>query len=126
MKLPMLLAAGLVLPAAAGTDEIRAIWVTRFEYQSEADVKAIVANSAALGFNTILFQVRGQADAYYRSSFEPWAERLGGRDPGFDPLEIACRESKRLGISLHAWVNVMPAWRGKVPPADRNQVCYQH
>ena len=126
-----LLVAGLMAPAAAlgapaaGSDEIRAIWVTRFEYQTEADVKAIVANCAALGFNTILFQVRGQADAYYRSSIEPWAERLGGRDPGFDPLETACRESKRLGISLHAWVNVMPAWRGKVPPADRNHVCYR-
>jgi uncharacterized lipoprotein YddW (UPF0748 family) len=132
MKLLPFVAAGLILPAAAlgapaaPADEIRAIWVTRFEYQTEADVKTIFANCAALGFNTILFQVRGQADAYYRSSIEPWAERLGGRDPGFDPLDVACRESKRLGLSLHAWVNVMPAWRGKVPPADRNHVCIRH
>jgi uncharacterized lipoprotein YddW (UPF0748 family) len=103
MKLLPFLAAGLLVPAAAfgspapapATDEVRAIWVTRFEYQSEADVRTILANCAALGFNTILFQVRGQADAYYRSSIEPWAERLGGRDPGFDPLDVACRESKR-------------------------------
>jgi uncharacterized lipoprotein YddW (UPF0748 family) len=132
MKTLPFLAAILALPAAAmgapapAADEVRAIWVTRFEYQSEADVKTILANCAALGFNTILFQVRGQADAYYRSSIEPWAERLGGRDPGFDPLEVACRESKRLGLSLHAWVNTMPAWRGKVPPADRGHVCYRH
>jgi len=134
MKLLPFLAAVVVLPAAAmaapapapKTDEVRAIWVTRFEYQSEAEIKTIFANCASLGFNTILFQVRGQADAYYRSPIEPWAERLGGRDPGFDPLEAACRESKRLGLSLHAWVNVMPAWRGKVPPADRNHVCYRH
>jgi len=39
---------------------------------------------------------------------------------------VACRESKRLGLSLHAWVNTMPAWRGKTPPADRNHVCYTH
>jgi len=120
--LPMA-ALGAPSPAA---DEVRAIWVTRFEYQTESDVKTILANCASLGFNTILFQVRGQADAYYRSSIEPWAERLGGRDPGFDPLDVACRESKRLGLSLHAWVNVMPAWRGKTPPADRNHVCYKH
>jgi uncharacterized lipoprotein YddW (UPF0748 family) len=132
MKLLPFLAAVLVLPAAAfgspapQTDEVRAIWVTRFEYQTEADVKTILANCASLGFNTVLFQVRGQADAYYRSSIEPWAERLGGRDPGFDPLEVACRESKRLGLSLHAWVNTMPAWRGKVPPVDRKHVCYTH
>ena len=100
MKALPILAALLAIPAAAmgapatATDEVRAIWITRFEYQTEADVKTILANCASLGFNTILFQVRGQADAYYRSSIEPWAERLGGRDPGFDPLEVACRESK--------------------------------
>ena len=121
LALPM---AALGAPAPAA-DEVRAIWVTRFEYQSESDLKTILANCSSLGFNTILFQVRGQADAYYRSSIEPWAERLGGRDPGFDPLEVACRESKRLGLSLHAWVNVMPAWRGKTPPADRNHVSYK-
>ena len=44
------LAAGLMVPAAAlgapaaGSDEIRAIWETRFEYQTEANVKAILAN----------------------------------------------------------------------------------
>ncbi len=111
--------------AGGATDEVRALWVTRFEYQTAADVRTIVANSAALGFNTILFQVRGQADAYYRSEIEPWAERLGGRDPGFDPLEVACRESKRHGIKLHAWINTMPAWRGKVPPQDRTHIVYR-
>lgn len=127
----IVLAAGMMLPLVASAapstmEEVRAIWVTRFEYQSEAELKAIFANCASLGFNTVLFQVRGQADAYYRSSLEPWADRLGNRDPGFDPLEVACREAKRHGLSLHAWVNVMPAWRGKVPPEAPNHVCYQH
>lgn len=131
MKAIPLLAALLAIPATAmgapapsAADEVRAIWVTRFEYQTEADVRTILSNCAALGFNTILFQVRGQADAYYRSSIEPWAERLGGRDPGFDPLAVACREAKRLGLALHAWVNVMPAWRGKTPPADPSHICH--
>jgi uncharacterized lipoprotein YddW (UPF0748 family) len=107
-------------------DGVHAIWVTRFEYQTEAEIKAILQNCSGLGFNTVLFQVRGQADAYYRSRIEPWSERLGGKDPGFDPLEVACREAHRLGLSLHAWVNAMPAWRGKTPPVDRNHVCYRH
>src|SRR5678816_2599221 len=91
------LAAGLIVPAvasaapAAGSDDIRAIWVTRFEYQTEADVKAIVANCAALGFNTILFQVRGQADAYYRSSIEPWVERQGPAGRTEPSLLSPCR-----------------------------------
>jgi uncharacterized lipoprotein YddW (UPF0748 family) len=113
-------------PTPAPVSEVRAIWVTRFEYQTESDVKAILLNCASLGFNTVLFQVRGQADAYYRSRLEPWAERLGGRDPGFDPLEAACREARKLGLSLHAWLNVMPAWKGTTPPTDRSQVSLRH
>ena len=55
-----------------GRDEgLRAIWVTRFEYQTEAEIRSILQNCAGLGFNTVLFQVRGQADAYYRSRIEP-------------------------------------------------------
>jgi uncharacterized lipoprotein YddW (UPF0748 family) len=105
--------------------DVRAIWVTRFEYSTEAEVREIVRNSAALGFNTILFQVRGQADAYYKSRLEPWAERLGGRDPGFDPLEAACAEAKRRGVQLHAWINVLPLWRGKAAPADRSHAWHR-
>jgi len=62
----------------------------------------------------------------YPSRFEPWAQELGGRDPGFDPLKLACREAHRRGMSLHAWVNVMPGWRGKAPPTDRRQLYWTH
>lgn len=121
----LLLASLLAAAAPKAQEDPRALWVTRFEYASEADVRTILANSAALGFTDVLFQIRGQADAYYRSSLEPWAERLGGRDPGFDPLEVACREARRLGIALHAWVNVLPVWRGRVPPQDPRHLFYR-
>ncbi len=126
------LVAVLSLPAAADppagipANGVRAVWVTRYDYRSEGDVRTVLANCASLGFNTVLFQVRGQADAYYRSRLEPWAERLGGADPGFDPLEAACREAGRLGLGLHAWMNVMPAWKGQAPPEDRSHVYWRH
>jgi uncharacterized lipoprotein YddW (UPF0748 family) len=81
-----------------------------------------MANCRSAGFNTVLFQVRGNGTAFYRSKIEPWADELGGRDPGFDPLAVACREAHRRGLSLHAWVNVMPGWRGKKPPANPRQL----
>ena len=84
----LLLCALFLTPS--GREPVRAIWVTRFEYRTETDVRSIISNCAKLGFNTILLQVRGQADAYYRSEIEPWADRLGGKDPGFDPLAVAC------------------------------------
>lgn len=59
-------------------------------------------------FNTIIFHVRPAADAVYRSSFEPWAAYLTGvqgRDPGYDPLELAIAQAHARGLQVHAWVN---------------------
>jgi uncharacterized lipoprotein YddW (UPF0748 family) len=74
------------------------------------------------GFNTVLFQVRGAGTALYRSRIEPWADELGGQDPGFDPLTVACAEGRKRGLSVHAWVNVMPGWHGDKPPRNPHQL----
>jgi uncharacterized lipoprotein YddW (UPF0748 family) len=101
---------------------VRALWVTRFDYRTQADVERIVDDCAAAGFDTILFQVRGNATASYRSRLEPWGEQWDFRDPGFDPLAVAIERARARGIELHAWVNVVPAWWGTTPPADPRQV----
>jgi uncharacterized lipoprotein YddW (UPF0748 family) len=106
--------------------EVRAIWVTRWDFRSEADVRRIVERCAALGLNRIYFQVRGQADAFYRSRLEPWGEELGGRDPGFDPLEVALEAARARRIELHAWVNVLAGWKGKTPPRSQKHVAHEH
>jgi uncharacterized lipoprotein YddW (UPF0748 family) len=99
--------------------EVRAAWVTtaagldwpktldRTEQQSS--LKKIVADLRAAHFNTILFQVRARGDAYYRSSYEPWAENLTGtlgKDPGWDPLAFLLAEAHNAGLEVHAWFNV--------------------
>jgi uncharacterized lipoprotein YddW (UPF0748 family) len=104
----------------------RAIWVTRFDYKTREDVERIVENCKSAGFNTILFQVRGNATVFYRSSLEPWAEQFGGVDPGFDPLQTAIEAAHSRGMRLAAWVNVMPAWWGKTPPTDPEHVVNAH
>jgi uncharacterized lipoprotein YddW (UPF0748 family) len=83
-------------------------------------------NCRRAGFNTVLFQVRGNGTALYRSRIEPWADELGGRDPGFDPLAVACREAHKRDLTLHAWVNVMPGWRGDKPPTNPRQLYHAH
>ena len=113
-------------PPAAHKAHIRAIWVTRWDFKTVADVQRVMENCKRAGFNTVLFQVRGNGTALYRSRIEPWADELGGRDPGFDPLAVACAEAHKRGLALHAWVNVMPGWRGKEPPRDRRQLYHAH
>ncbi len=101
---------------------VRAMWVTRWDYKTPADIAHVMENCRRSGINTVLFQVRGNGTAFYRSRLEPWADELGGRDPGFDPLAVACREAHRRGLALHAWVNVIPGWRGNKPPKNPRQL----
>lgn len=58
--------------------------------------------------NAICFQARPVADAFYRSSYEPWSPNLTGvrgQDPGYDPLAFAIQQAHQRGMELHAWVN---------------------
>ena len=105
-------------PIAPEVAPMRAIWVTRWDYRTEADVRDVVSRCADAGFDTILFQVRGEATAFYDSSKEPWARELGWEDPGFDPLALAVELAHERGLALHAWVNVVPAWYGMEPPEN--------
>jgi uncharacterized lipoprotein YddW (UPF0748 family) len=108
--------------AAAPPREVRALWVTRWDYRTPDDVRAIVRNAAQTGFNRLFFQVRGEATCFFPSSVEPWAWELSGdisqtgRDPGWDPLALAIDLAHGSGLELHAYLNVLPAWKKEIPP----------
>ncbi|PIV90826.1 hypothetical protein COW46_01640 [Candidatus Gracilibacteria bacterium CG17_big_fil_post_rev_8_21_14_2_50_48_13] len=101
--------------------ETRAVWVTRWQYKTEADVIRVMDTLERNNVNTVFFQVRGEADAFYASSYEPWSSELTGtlgKNPGFDPLAVAVREAHARGIKIHAWMNMMTLWKGKSLPDD--------
>lgn len=106
--------------------ELRAVWASRFNYKTPEDVRAIIKNLKDYNFNVLVFQVRGNGTVFYKSELEPWSEMLGGKDPGWDPLQLAIDECRKAGIELHAWINVFPAWRGTKPPQWENQLWNAH
>ena len=62
------------------------------------------------GINAIVFQVRAECDALYRSSYEPWSRFLTGVQgqapaPVWDPLQFMIDECHKRGMELHAWIN---------------------
>ena len=142
MKIRSIIFLILVLPSflvASGgrpprKSEVRAIWVTRFDYKTSLDVSSIVVNCAKAGFTDIFFQVRGNGTAFYPSQVEPWAFELFGKDvsktgtnPGWDPLQIAASWAKRYNVRLHAYINVLPGWRGMSdPPRAAGQLWTAH
>lgn len=100
--------------------EMRGLWVATVgnidwpsrkglsQKQQKKELIDIFDRAAALGFNTIVLQVRPAGDALYASQLEPWAAWLTGRqgeDPGYDPLAFAIAEAHARGLQLHAWIN---------------------
>jgi uncharacterized lipoprotein YddW (UPF0748 family) len=101
------------------------MWVVRWTMTSEAQVREMVADAAAAGFNTIIVQVRGRGDAYYRSAIEPRAEGLQG-PADFDPLAVAIEEGHRRGLAVHAWVNTHLVWGPAAPPVSPDHIVNAH
>ncbi|MDR1090664.1 MAG: family 10 glycosylhydrolase [Prevotella sp.] len=62
----------------------------------------------AYNMNTIIFQIRPTADAFYKSEFEPyshWLTGVQGQDPGYDPLRFTVDECHKRGLNIHVWLN---------------------
>lgn len=108
-------------PTPSPPSEVRALWVTRWNWSDPADIDGILDDALEAGFNTVFFQVRGNADSYYPSAIEPWARSLTGTlggDPGWDPLDHAIVGAHARGLELHPWLNTFPAWSGTTPPTE--------
>lgn len=62
------------------------------------------------GVNAIIFQVRPECDALYRSNIEPWSRFLTGKQGtapavAWDPLQWMIEQCHKRGMELHAWIN---------------------
>ncbi len=110
------------------SQEFRGVWVASVanldwpasnnlsvEQQKES-LKNLFTEIAKLNFNAVVFQVRPECDALYKSPFEPWSYWLTGEQgkepvPFYDPLEYAIKTAHDLGLELHAWINPYRAER---------------
>lgn len=141
--LALLLGAGLPRLRAQSADtpppvprELRAVWIAtvgNIDWPSRPGLDAaaqqrelltLLDRAVALHLNTVIFQVRPQADAVYASALEPWSPFLTGAmgrppSPFYDPLAFLVREAHARGLAVHAWINpyraLHPASPG--PPA---------
>lgn len=138
---------GPIAPAAEGAQPrdqadsaapIRALWITRWDYLTADDVRKAIENASWLGATDVMWQVRGQADAFYKSELEPWGHELlkdlpgasmaekQAAGPGFDPLALAVSEAHARGMKIHAWINIMPLWKDTTPPEATNHPYNTH
>ena len=100
-------------------DEMVGMWVTCFELSMkneqggselsfENKVNNIFSHAVSMGVNTVIVQVRGYSDAWYKSSYFPWSYYITGVQgeyPGYDPLEIMVKVAHSKGLEIEAWIN---------------------
>ncbi|HEX7283701.1 MAG TPA: family 10 glycosylhydrolase, partial [Vicinamibacterales bacterium] len=106
------------------SDEVRALWVTRATLTSPASVTQMVKAAKNGGFNTLIVQVRGRGDAYYRSSLEPRPSELA-LQPDFDPLADVLTQARPAGIKVHAWINVNLVSSAVTLPSSRQHIVHR-
>lgn len=96
--------------------EFRGAWIQavngQFLGMNEKEMKGYLTNMLnelkKANVNAIIFQVRVEGDALYRSDNEPWSRFITGtqgKDPGWDPLDFMVKEAHARSMELHAWIN---------------------
>jgi uncharacterized lipoprotein YddW (UPF0748 family) len=102
--------------------EMRAIWVAtvnNIDWPSKPglpvdeqmkELKDLLDIVKEYNLNTVVFQIRPSADAFYNSKMEPWSQWLTGEQglapvPFYDPLDFAISECRKRGLDIHAWLN---------------------
>ena len=107
-------------------DEVRALWVVRTTLTSPEKIRQLVASAADNGFNTLIVQIRGRGDAYYKSRVEPRAIELKDQPTSFDPLAVTLTEAHKRGLKVHGWLNTSLLANLDALPVDPAHVYNKH
>lgn len=102
--------------------EMRAVWiatVANIDWPSSSrlsvmeqkqEMRNMLNQLARNNINTVVFQARPTADAFFYSAIEPWSRYLTGRqgvrpEPFFDPLQFIIEEARKRFMDVHVWLN---------------------
>ena len=113
-------------PQDATADAVRGVWVPRTALVSRASIASVVRAAENAGFNTLLVQVRGRGEAFYRGASEPRATDLANQPADFDPLATVLTLARAAGLRVHAWININLVASGVNLPRSRDHVVWRH
>ncbi|HKR02830.1 MAG TPA: family 10 glycosylhydrolase [Pyrinomonadaceae bacterium] len=117
--------------------EFRAAWIATVDNidfptrkdlsveQQKTELLESLELARSLKLNAVIFQVRPQCDALYKSNIEPWSEFLTGemgKAQSFDPLEFLVAEAHQRGILVHAWFNPYRALHPAAKTVSENHI----
>ena len=99
--------------------------------ENQAYLISLLDKLQAAGVNAVVFQVRPQADAFYKSEIEPWSRFLSGTQgvapkPEWDPLKFMVDQCHARGMELHAWLNPYRVTFNNKEVLAKNHLYHKH
>ena len=113
----------LISVGFASEPEMRACWISRFEWPSSNEttcknrIRTMMQTLKNNNFNAVLFQIRGECNTLYPSPYEPWGPQFNWTNPGWDPAAYAIQEAHANGLEFHAYINTHTITQN-IPPAN--------
>lgn len=131
---------GETTAAESGKYEFRGAWIQtawqdRYQRMSPADCRVylekLINKLYDTGFNAVIFQVRPEGDAFYRSEYEPWSRFLTGKQgkapsPEWDPMEYVIKLCHERHMEFHAWINPYRMTASKSIVLDKQHLYHAH
>ena len=119
--------------------QMRAVWIATVEnidwpsdstltvQEQKRELVALLDNFKECNINTVIFQARPTADAFYISNIESWSQYLTGKagrapNPLYDPLQFLIEEAHKRCMEVHVWLNPYRVLNN----ADVTQICPKH
>ena len=119
--------------------EFRGVWIQcvngQYLGKSMTEIRSMLIQQLDVlqraGVNAVMFQVRAEGDALYKSSYEPWSRYLTGvqgqaPQDGWDPLAWMIDECHRRCMECHAWINPYRAKTKGTTMMAQNHAAVRH
>ncbi|MDR0768363.1 MAG: family 10 glycosylhydrolase [Dysgonamonadaceae bacterium] len=130
-----LLFSGFIYSQGAPKREFRGAWIQVVNQNQYAGISPtemeqyftqMLDRLQACHINTLIFQVRPAADAFYHSAIEPWSRYLTGTQGkaplgNFDPMAFLVEETHKRNMEFHAWLNPY-----RVTTSESDTLCPEH
>jgi uncharacterized lipoprotein YddW (UPF0748 family) len=108
------------------SDEIKGIWVVRWDVDDPMKVFTMMTDLKKYDINTLFVQVYARCEAMYQSQLVPRSTELLNAPFNYDPLDLIVRIGHKEGYQVHAWINLYYAWSHAPFPQTANHIVNKH
>jgi len=98
----------------------RALWVVRYALYSSTEITEIIDMAENLRISDLYVQVYALGMPFYNSGFFANNGNVDKKEPLNNLISLAHKRD----IKVHAWINTLYIWSGKITPADKSHLFY--